>query len=80
MPIPVSLTVTATSPSIRSALNPDLALLGELDRVAGQIEQDLAEPHLVAHHRRQVLGEIDEQGQTLRRRLRRHAMAHFLNN
>ena len=42
--------------------NPDLALIGVLDRITGQIEQDLAEPHLVAHNQGQVCREIDAQG------------------
>src|SRR5215203_7519037 len=60
--------------------NLDLALIGVLDGITGQIEQDLAQPHLVAHNQREVLREIDSQGQTLRRRERCHALAHCLNN
>ena len=38
------------------------AVVGELHRVAEEVEQDLAEPQLVSANRRQVIGELEGQG------------------
>ena len=55
MPIPVSRTANSrqASPFCDRRVQTDLhfAALGELDGIAGQIEQDLLQAHAVAHHR-----------------------------
>ena len=48
MPGPVSRTATVNAPLAADALDRDLARVGELDRVADEVEQDLGEAALVA--------------------------------
>ena len=48
MPGPVSTTATSKRPSAAPARDRDLALVGELDGVADQVEQHLGQPPLVA--------------------------------
>ena len=50
MPMPVPLTVTTTASSHVAAMT----LFGELDRIAGQVEQDLFYPHRIANHRDKI--------------------------
>ena len=65
MPGPVSATATTNAPSAAATLDGDLAGLGELDRVADQVEQHLGDPPLVALAARQLGRHVDRQREPL---------------
>src|SRR5207247_110947 len=52
-------------PVRREGSDRDLALVGELDRVADQVEQDLGEPSFIPMARRQVRSYLGGEGQPL---------------
>ena len=78
MPMPVSVTSNAhqrrrvARAGRRDAATHDLALVGELDRVADQVDQHLAQPRGVAAHQRRDLG-TDRRRQLEALRVRRSA-------
>jgi hypothetical protein len=59
-------------PVCNGCLDQDLAAVGKLDRIAGQIEQDLSETMLVATACRQVRRHLDLESELLLRRQWRH--------
>ena len=80
MPGPVSMTLITTHVVVAAEPDADAAAIGELDRVADEIEQDLAQPVAVAEEMaRQVGGDKRRDLETLGLGARRHQLRHRLD-